>query len=742
MRSITAAAMALMAATLAADPLPADATGLSEKDSKVSSDLMALASDARATSLRSTASGEEVVIDTAASGDPEALALDLRALGARKVTVFGRMVSAVLPMKAIQFLNGLSSLHLARSAPMITRAGVVTSQGDATMRSDVARTAFGIDGTGVMVGTISDSYNCLGNASDDIASGDLPTGTVIIEEGPCIWSATDEGRAMMEIIHDVAPGTRHAFHTAHFGQANFAKGILALAGAGATVINDDIIYLFEPFYQDGIIAQAIDQVKARGVAYFSAVGNDARQAYEAPFRASGRFVDIGFGPYELHDFDPGPDVDTCQRYTLPQGEFVAFVYQWDEPFFSVSGPPGSASDMDILISTPDCDLSVSSGGSVGDNITRDPLEWFQQVDLVNNKFGMMILHASGPAPSRMKVVVTGPGSTAFTFDEFDNKTGAAWGHSTARGALAAGAVHYQDTPAFGRSPRLVPYSSAGGSPILFDTAGNRLPAREVRQKPDIIAPTGGDTSFWGDSLDGISLRKRDTDGNGFPNFDGTSAAAPHAAGVAALMKSLVPTLTPDAIYAAMKSTAIDMDDPSTAVFDTGFDFGTGFGLAQADAALNEIAPEPQPIPPIEPPEEPPGPRPEPPGPPVKPFPPTEPVAPPVLPPPPPIVPTIPPIPRSDLCRGLPPTIVGTEGRDIIIGTPGPDVIHGLGGNDVIRGMGGNDVICGGPGRDRIFGGRGRDKLFGEGGRDRLNGGSGRDRCGGGPGLDIGVRCER
>jgi hypothetical protein len=84
MRSITAAAMALMAATLAADPLPADATGLSGKDSKVGSDLMALASDARATSLRSTASGEEVVIDTAASGDPEALAADLRALGARK----------------------------------------------------------------------------------------------------------------------------------------------------------------------------------------------------------------------------------------------------------------------------------------------------------------------------------------------------------------------------------------------------------------------------------------------------------------------------------------------------------------------------------------------------------------------------------------------------------------------------------------------------------------------------------
>ena len=150
--------------------------------------------------------GGSVVIDTAASGDPEALAADLRVLGADKVTVFGRMVSARLPITAISELKRLSSLQLARPAYAVTHVGDVTSQGDAAMRADIVRTAFGIDGTGVMVGTLSDSYNCLGGAAAGVASGDLPVGVNVLDElNPCT-GATDEGRGMMEIIHDVAPG--------------------------------------------------------------------------------------------------------------------------------------------------------------------------------------------------------------------------------------------------------------------------------------------------------------------------------------------------------------------------------------------------------------------------------------------------------------------------------------------------------------------------------------------------------
>lgn len=135
--------------------------------------------------------------------------------------------------------------------------------------------------------------------------------------------------------------------------------------------------------------------------------------------------------------------------------------------------------------------------------------------------------------------------------------------------------------ASGVTPPLVEgSSSAGGGAILFSTTGVRLAAPEQRLQPAITAPDGGDTSFFGGS---------DPDNTGFPNFYGTSAAAPHAAGVAALMRQLKPALSPDSIYGALKASAIDMDDPSTAGFDVGFDYSTGAGLIQADAALTRVA---------------------------------------------------------------------------------------------------------------------------------------------------------
>ena len=201
-----------------------------------------------------------------------------------------------------------------------TRSGAVTSQGDFVQHSDVLRSANSLTGAGVTVGVLSDSFDCysvyaanhvsasgaagyanngfLATAATDVSTGDLPSGVNVLEEaedgnGGCMnYGAptqlpfTDEGRAMLQIVHDVAPGASLAFYTAENSEADFANGIGQLAasvesgGAGAKVIVDDVGYFDEPFYQDGVVAQAIDAVVAQGVAYFSAAGNDGTLAYD------------------------------------------------------------------------------------------------------------------------------------------------------------------------------------------------------------------------------------------------------------------------------------------------------------------------------------------------------------------------------------------------------------------------------------------------------------------------------
>ena len=515
--------------------------------------------------------GDNVAIEATADTNPDQLLTDLQSLGLQQSLAFGRVVSGVIPISELGNVAALSSLRLVRPVYQpITNVGFVTSQGDVAQRSSNARSIYpGVDGTGITVGVLSDSYNNLGGAWADVASGDLPSGVIVLKDLES--GGTDEGRAMLQIVSDVAPGAKLAFHTAQGGVVAFAIGITDLAkpvangGAGASVIVDDVVYTNEPYFQDGIVTQAVDLVAANGVAYFSSAGNYARDSYESAF-VPGGIATVGGRNYTFHDFDPSGIVNNFQSITI-NGAFRPGL-QWDQPFFSYSTTRvGSQNDLDLFLFVSPSFTSILISSSTNNNLNADPFE-----SLVASGTGTAYLaigkrnSVGGPDPTKIKYVDFSGRNNTF---QFATNSSTSVGHNQSANGLGVAAASYQATPAFGTNPPVAqPFTSLGGTPILFDTAGNRLATPIIRNQPAITAPDGVDTTFFG----------QDRDGNGKPNFSGTSAAAPSAAGVAALIRQAAPSATNTQVYNALKNTAIDMNTP-------GYDLLTGYGLIQADAAI-------------------------------------------------------------------------------------------------------------------------------------------------------------
>ena len=528
--------------------------------------------------------GDFVAIDAVANGDFNRFESDLKRLGAKDVVVFGNMVSFLVPISKIGKLAKLSSLKFARQSISMTHTGSATGQHVSAMDVDEILN-FGQDGAGLSIGILSDSFGCIpGGVAAGEASGDLPTApsvTVLMEEPGCS-SGSDEGRAMIELVHDVVPAAAKGFHTAFTTQAGFAQGILDLDSIyGADIIVDDVIFFAEPMFQDGVVAQAVNTVVANGVPYFSSAGNSARQSYEDTYVGSGSGVDIGRGPEELHDFDSLGGVDFSQSVTIPMGSTVTITLQWDEPFFSVSGAPGSQSDYDIILT--DAGFTTLYALSAASNINGDPVEILQFTNILpTDQFGISILKFSGP-DRFVKYIYSGN----MTINEFDTQSSTTYGHANASGAMAVGAAFFYRTPQFSADPAtLENFSSAGGTPIFFDTSGMDLISPEDRMKPDITGPDGVNTTFFGGDIPDFPFEST-TSPDSDPNFFGTSAAAPNVAAVAAMMLQCNPNLTPVEVYSCLETTADDMTERDTDINTTGgVSIGSGFDNDSGNGYLN------------------------------------------------------------------------------------------------------------------------------------------------------------
>ncbi|MDJ0924810.1 MAG: S8 family serine peptidase, partial [Acidimicrobiia bacterium] len=482
--------------------------------------------------------------------------------------------------------------------------GDTTSQADVSINADDARTTYGVDGSGVNVGILSDSFNStLGGSVTGTGcsatvtgmtnqnSGDLPTSVILLDNGA---PGTDEGAGMAELVHDLAPGAGIMYHSAlPGGEAFFASGITELADCGADVIVDDIVYFAEPMFQDGIVAQAAQDVVDAGVPYFSSAGNNGTYGVMQSYLDSNPGTDDFSFPAsgdDFHDFGGG---DRFAEVTLGTGEGVRFILQWNDPFSGALGP-GSAADLDLhLFDTPDpaatpiASSTNVQGGTVCDGQSGDPLEIMNYVNSTGSEqtVYLAVEHFCGSEVRELRIVTFGSGNsvTALDFEETIFNDAQVYGHAAATGAAAVAAIDYREIDSGGTLEEgslsvldVEPFSSLGGDiPFYFDESGNPLPGAPVnRFKPEITAPDGTNTTFFGGS---------DPEGDSYPNFYGTSAAAPHAAAVAALMLDANPGLTPAEVKNILQGSAVDIES-------AGIDPLSGYGLVDALAAMGDVPP--------------------------------------------------------------------------------------------------------------------------------------------------------
>jgi len=550
---------------------------------------------------------EHVAVDAVATNSGAELRSDLRRLGLSQSAMSGRLVSGFLPISVLDEAATLSSLNTMRASAGGGGVGAVTSQGDVALQTDEVRSDLDVDGSGVKTCVLSDSYDgaftsaeCASEnnvcASDDVDSGDLPPDVDVVQEA----DGADEGRAMLQIVHDIAPGAPLGFHTTLGGLANYANAISTLAdpnGADCDVLVDDWIYFFEGMLQDGVVADAVKgAVNEDGKVYVSFAGNAEDQSYEAPFRKSGQDIStLSCCPEksgEMHYFDPTDTTDVRQQITVRNGGSPTLALQWSDPWLDAN------SDLDLYLIDAETDTLVAT--SEIQNIGSFSAEFFtyrntsgadQALDLVIT----LTENGSGQPPSLMKWVAVLSSSRTVTIDEHDTESGTSYGHRNVEEAITVGAAAWFNTPDVPDTadaepddpPVLNGFSSKGGVPIIFDSEGDSLQnPPEFRDKPDVTAPDGVNNTFFGGDTG--------FDGDDFPNFFGTSAAAPHAAGVVALMLERNENLSAGEVKTRLQSGAIDITERSGPFLGTsasdkipipngsGDDAFSGAGLIQAD----------------------------------------------------------------------------------------------------------------------------------------------------------------
>ncbi|HWM09763.1 MAG TPA: proprotein convertase P-domain-containing protein [Solirubrobacteraceae bacterium] len=494
-------------------------------------------------------------------------------------------VRASLPLSALERVAGWTDVERVDAAVGSLTAEAV-SEGDRAHAADVARETHRVTGVGVKLCALSDGVNSLAASQ---AADELPAVDVL----PGQAGAGNEGTAMLEILHDLAPRAELGFATATTSDASFADNIRALRSvARCDVIVDDILYFNEHPFQDGPIARAVNEVIADGALYFSSAGNEGNTIDGTSGNYEGDFADSGLQAGKFagaaHDFDPGAGVQIFNPISPASSDDVPVTLFWADRL------GGAASDYDLYLFDGNSNVvAFSQDVQDGDD---DPYELLFTPLFGGNTLRLAVVRYRGESRYFQLSALRGRFRTSADGLVARATPGVTRGHSAALHAFStAAAPAFEPYPfdlepgdpknpigpfpeSFTRQQEPERFTSDGPRRVFFHADGTPITPGNfsstggaVRPKPDLTAADGVTTSLAA-----------------FRPFFGTSAAAPHAAAIAGLVLSGNPGGDTAMVREAFDATALDLVEP-------GFDSRTGSGLIRADRVLEYTGATPQPL---------------------------------------------------------------------------------------------------------------------------------------------------
>ena len=492
------------------------------------------------------------------------------------------LISDVGEIGSLNFLKIRSGVSFATRAARVREflterltddqlTGATNSEADTTHRAAVARTVAGVNGAGIKIGVMSNGVDSLAARQ---AAGELPAGLTVLAGQA---GTGDEGTAMLELVYDLAPGAQLFYATALPSNAQFATNIKALRTAGCDIIIDDVSYFNESPFQNGqaasvvspgnagAIAQAVNDVTIgpqAGALYFSSAANSGNKndgtagAWEGDF-VSGGATSPPMPAGSVHDFGGGVTLDpllTAGRVTL----------KWSDPI------GGSGNDYDLFVLNA-ANTAVAASSTNIQSGTQDPYE-----DVGNRTAGQRVVIVKKTAAANRFLHLNANGGVLTT-----STAGVIYGHNGGVNTISVAA-----TPAGPAQQNLAagPFPNAHSATNSVEQFSSDGP-RRIFYNADSTAITPGNVSSTGGQL----LQKPDitaADGTttttpGFIPFFGTSAAAPHAGALMALLKQASPASTRTQLYNAMINSAIDIEAP-------GVDRDSGAGIFMPLLAMNSL----------------------------------------------------------------------------------------------------------------------------------------------------------